>query len=134
MLHEIKRLLKFSSVGLVSTTVHACVFSFVYEVYAIDTILSNIIAFFIALGVSYLGHNYFTFRDRTQHTKPDHALRIRFFLTALSGLMLNIFWAYLFIDIMQWNIMVYNIGGLYILTPLSAYLLHRIWVYGNVAN
>lgn len=132
MKNELKRILKFSSIGFLCTTLHACIFTLVYEVIFANTLIANLIAFTIAFFASYLGHNLYTFRDKTQHARITHAHRLRFFLTTFSGLLLNIFWAYLFIDTLQWNIMYYNILGLYILTPLSAYLLHKLWVYRKI--
>lgn len=131
MLAEIKKIIKFGGIGFIATTVHACVFTFIYTFFLLNTVLSNIIAFIFALGISYAGHSYFTFRDQVSSTELNHALRLRFLLTALSGLVFNIFWAYLFIDVLHLNILFYSIGGLYILTPLSTYLLYRIWVYGK---
>lgn len=129
MLTEIKKILKFGGIGFVATTVHACVFTFFYEIFLFNTVLSNIIAFVFALGVSYVGHSYFTFHEQVSSAQLNHSLRLRFLLTALSGLVFNIFWAYLFIDILHLNILFYSVGGLYILTPLSAYLLYRLWVF-----
>lgn len=131
MKNELIRIAKFGSVGLCGTCTHALVFFIIFTVFTIGSVIANFIAFCIALCVSYVGHTNFTFKDKVKDAKLGWDVRWRFFQTTFLGFILNMAWAYLFLEKWQWDISTFIIA-LFTLTPALAYLLNRFWVFNNL--
>lgn len=131
MKREIIRMVKFSGIGMLGTCTHALVFLVLFNNLALDSIIANFGAFSVSLCVSYLGHTNFTFKDKVCHTKLGWEVRLRFFHATFLGFLLNMSWAYFFIELWDWDVSTY-IVALFTLTPTLAYLLNRFWVFHNL--
>ena len=127
---EFKKLARFSTVGFIATCVHALIFTIAFQLFFIGSVMSNFIAFCIAVFFSYFGHSHFTFADQIKKENLGWHIRWRFIQTTLFGFLLNTFWAYFFVDYLNWN-SIYYILALFTLTPAVSYLLNRYWVFNT---
>lgn len=120
--HEFFMIARFGMVGLIATVVHLFAASFFFMVLGLNELLSNLMAFFIAFPVSFLGHKYFTFRVSGSSTK--------FFAVSASAFFLNNLLLIAFIEFTSLK-GVYAIGFALILMPLIVFLFSRYWVFQN---
>ena len=74
-----KQFLAFCTIGIVNTAVDFTVFFLTIELLLADKVVANIIAWFIAVQLSYMMNSRFTFRE------PSHHLSLK----ALSKFMLS---------------------------------------------
>ncbi|MFK5998142.1 MAG: GtrA family protein [Rhodobacterales bacterium] len=77
--------LRFGFVGGVATLVHISVGSF-WIAFGINPLWANLWAFTTALLVSFLGHQFFTFRG---HGRPIRSSAMRFASVAVLGFVVN---------------------------------------------
>ncbi|MCF8998637.1 GtrA family protein [Acinetobacter nectaris] len=78
--------IRFCCIGLCAAVTHYTIALALYQHYDTPLSLSNLIAFCIALWVSYFGHKLFTFRttsERTSHTF------LKFVIVASLGFLFN---------------------------------------------
>ncbi len=77
--------LRFGFVGAVATLVHLTVGS-TWIALNVNPLWANLWAFMTALLVSFLGHQFFTFRG---HGRPIRSTAMRFFSVAVLGFVVN---------------------------------------------
>lgn len=88
---QISELVLFGLVGVAATLVHYVVALWTIGDFGAPVWLANIIAFLIALPVSYFGHAFLTF-SAERYGREGHVTRtsaIRFFIIAFSGFAAN---------------------------------------------
>jgi putative flippase GtrA len=128
LLHLIRsnaRVLRFGIVGVAATAVHVgTVVVLVESGLQPNPLLANLIAFSLAVFVSYFGHNLWTFRARERNL-PQF---LRFLVTTVVALGLNQLILYIVVRLLHWD---YRIGLLLVtvLVPLFVYTLARLWVF-----
>ncbi len=77
-----------------------------HNVFGIYYLLSAILAFIIAFGVSFTLHKFWTFRS---HDEETHKQVVMYFGTSLFGLVLNTLLMYLFVDYVHLNVILSQI-------------------------
>lgn len=125
------QLLKFGIIGILSTLIHISVFSYLVSIYEFSTIISNVLAFLVALSFSFAGHYKITFKSQLAETVTETRVLkrlIRFFLSALTGLVLNIVIAYITIDILGLGL-IYSVVLMGVLTPVFLFFVNKFWVF-----
>ena len=88
---EIAELVLFGLVGISATAVHYIVAVLGFMHFGVPVWFANIIAFVIALPVSYFGHAFLTFSAK-RYGRISHVTRtsaLRFFLLAFAGFSIN---------------------------------------------
>ena len=93
--------LRFGGVGLCSTVTHVGVFTGLIELLAVTPVISNLLAFCVAVVVSFVGHFHWTFPDEAGQGRSARAAFLRFGATAIFGLALNTLIVYLVDQIWQ---------------------------------
>jgi putative flippase GtrA len=123
------QLLRFASVGVLATLVHSALYVLFVDAMRATPAAANLIAFGVAVIISYLGHARWTFRD--EYSGRDGAaypVFARFVTTALLGLALNSLFVFLVVDAMGWNYL-WAVPFFVFVTPLFVYLTSKFWVF-----
>jgi putative flippase GtrA len=87
--------LRFIISGGTSAFVDLVVLFILNSVFGIQYLISAILAFMVAFGVSFTLHKFWTFKS---HSDRPHRQAILYFGTSLFGLMLNTLLMYFFVD------------------------------------
>jgi putative flippase GtrA len=119
--------LRFGIVGLGATLTHALIFVTAIELAGMAPLLANLVAFGIAVLVSFFGHCHWTFR-RAGAAGPGVRALVRFVVVALTGLLLNSLIVYGIVHLLGWP---YPIALLLMvsLVPLVVFALSRAWAF-----
>lgn len=123
---KLVQLTSFAIVGGLASLVHVGVFHVIFVYFSVTHWLANLAGFSLAFIVSYLGQFRWTFRQEAKKILDPHKAFGRFLRIALIGLGLNLFWAYLFIDILAWHHFFY-LSMLLFVTPVVVFLLTKFW-------
>ena len=118
--------LKFASVGVVATGVHAAVYFLCVGVSNIQPQAANLAAYLVALVVSYIGQRGWTFSHITPGSQSG--TKTKFVISSLLGYALNATWVAVVTDILQVSPL-YALPGIVLLTPLITFLLLKYWVF-----
>ncbi|MBU2876726.1 GtrA family protein [Aliiglaciecola lipolytica] len=121
-------LVKFFSVGLIATLIHSGIFTLCIALQLMSPQLSNFIAYWVALTVSYIGHQYWTFSGNQQHSQKHTILR--FISVSFLGYALNSLWVLITTDSLNLSAY-YALIGIGFLTPLITFSLLKLWVFTN---
>ena len=120
---EFARLFRFGLVGILATLVHLSVAALALWLWhELSVFVANLIAFLLAVMVSYVGHQRFTFQRR------GHVGR--FFLVALAGFSVNNV-------LLGGLIFTGTLSGFYAIlvatlcVPVVVYFLSRFWVFNR---
>ena len=124
--------LRFLLVGGGATLVHLSAFALLIELAGQAPLLANLLAFSAAVGVSYMGHYHWTFREHTAGAEVGfHRVAFaRFLLAALTGLGLNtaIVWIVTGpLGAPYW----YAMALMGTLVPAVVFTLGRLWVFSK---
>lgn len=119
------QLLRFGTVGLLATAIHATVYWYLTARFNIGALLATVAGFCAAFSVSFLGHRYWTF---AHNSSGFSASLLRFLLTSLLGLCSNAYIAWLLVDRMHLPANTALLGVVF-LTPLLVFVLSRFWVF-----
>lgn len=122
----LKLLLKFFSVGVLATLVHSGIYSAYLAFHPNSAQTANLIAYLIALCVSYIGQRYWTFSSNLQNNRLITI--VRFILVSLIGYGLNALWVYITTITLALSAY-FALLGIGILTPLVTFLLLNVWVF-----
>ena len=95
----------------------------------LNALTANVLAFAIAVVVSFVGHAGWTFRQEFRQSRRSvQLLFFRFTISALLGLLLNTLFVFLLVTLAQlpygWAIPFFLF-----VTPLVVYLANRLWVF-----
>lgn len=124
---------KFGSVGLAATATHVTIFSVVIEIWNIDPMLSNLIAFCFAFGVSFFGHFHWTFSDGGVACRNRRSAGIRFLFTALIGLALNSLVVYAVEHVFRLPYIYATIGMIFLVPPVL-FIMSKYWAFISFAR
>lgn len=119
-------LLRFLSVGLVATAIHAGIYSASMQLFATNPQIANLQGYCVAVVVSYLAQKNWTFAH-TGH-KTNLQSFSRFITASLFGLALNAFWVFL---VNEWLGISphFALIGIVFLTPATTLFLLKFWVF-----
>ncbi|MBL8584981.1 MAG: GtrA family protein [Rhizobiaceae bacterium] len=120
-------MLRFGSVGLAATAVHAGVYALLVSSGAVWPQISNLVAFAVAFVFSFLGHHYFTFRNSGRSAGSAAA---RFLLVALIGYGLNAGFVALTTEVLAEPPLVAVLFMLFV-TPVVTYVLSKLWAFAD---
>ncbi|HWU68705.1 MAG TPA: GtrA family protein [Stenotrophobium sp.] len=119
------QVLRFGTVGLSATAIHAGVYTLLTARWHIDALPATAAAFCCAFGISFLGHRYWTF---AHNGSAFSASLLKFLCTSLLGLCSNAYIAWQLVDRMHLPASSALIGVVF-LTPLLVFVLARFWVF-----
>lgn len=128
--HNIKlgQLISFAVVGVGATLTHALVFHILFAWVGVAHLLANIGGFLVAFSVSYLGQFKWTFKTEAAAVSCQKRAFVRFFKTAILGLLLNLLWAFITIDWLGLHHYFY-LALLTLVTPVVIFTLNKFWVF-----
>lgn len=130
VLKGFKQYVRFLMIGAIATLVHLIGFVALIELYSLSALTSNILAFTLAVLVSFVGHFIWTFRDQTQHIKLHRAQRqlTRFIFAALVGAMMNSTIAWFMVDFHGINYL-YALLPIALVVPIITFIINSRWVF-----
>ena len=96
---------------------------------------ANVLAFSLAVVLSYFGHSRFTFRpaagvETAGGPIGDRRAFARFTVAAGTGLALNSAAAFLIVDYLGYPY-VWAIAAMLLVVPLVVFLIAKLWVFGD---
>jgi putative flippase GtrA len=106
---------------LAATLIHAGAYLAILSLTKLSPSLSNVMAYFIALGASLFGHSRFTFGMRLDPPKLA-----KFLMVSLAGLGINALFVVL-IGLLERPPQYAAL--LFLVTPMLTYILFKTWVY-----
>ncbi len=111
---------------MLATLTHVLVFIFAVELLGMRPVIAVVIAFLLALILSYFGHLRWTFNAASSHGSQ----LVRFFVVAVLGLGANASITYLIVDVFY-----YWYGLALVLTitavPILTFYLSKYWVFNR---
>jgi putative flippase GtrA len=120
------KLVKFASVGLIATFVHALFYLFLLNSFNLHDQLANLFGFLIAFAVSYVGQRGWAFSGNK--VKNEHVAKIKFALSSLVSLGLNALFVFLTVNFFHAPPPFATIGIVFI-TPLMTFFVLDFWVF-----
>jgi putative flippase GtrA len=123
--------LRFGGVGVLATLVHVSAYVVFVEKVGTTPIVANLLAFGLAVMVSFAGHAGWTFRAEFGRSgRSVHVLFARFAISALLGLLLNSIFV---LVLVTWWGLAYGwaIPFFVFVTPVVLYLTNRMWVFAD---
>ncbi|MCE2573156.1 GtrA family protein [Motilimonas eburnea] len=125
---RLEQLASFAIVGVGATLTHALVFHILFDSVGLAQLPANIVGFLVAFTVSYLGQFKWTFKAEAAAVSCQKSAFVRFFKTAIFGLLLNLLWAFVTIDWLGLHHYVY-LALLTFVTPVVIFALNKFWVF-----
>lgn len=103
--------LRFIIAGGTAATVDLVILFILNKVFGLHYLLSAILAFICAFGVSFTLHKYWTFKSHEEETQKQVVM---YFGTQIFSLCLNTLFMYIFVDIFRIDVMVsqFFVGGI----------------------
>ncbi len=121
MANALRQIGHFGIIGGLATLMHSAVFALAAAV-GVSPDMANLLAFLLALPISYYGNARLTFRVR-----PDGRKLRRFLATALTGFGLNAANVHLVSTAgLPWPT---ALPGMILVVPLLSFALSKLWVY-----
>jgi len=120
-LHE---LLRFATVGIISTLVHGGVLMAMVESDILAATYANLCAFTVAFLTSYLGHYHWTYKA----DQPHLPTATKFVVTAIGGLLLNYLIFLVMVDILELHYL-WAFGLVVTVIPSLTYVMHKGWAF-----
>jgi putative flippase GtrA len=122
----VAQLARFVVSGALVTALGVSIYAFVALVLRWNPQLGNLLSYLIAMGVGYVIHSRFSFRDHG--SERTHATKIRFVTVSLISYALNTFWVWLLYTRLHLG-RAAPIAPMLFVTPLVTFLLNRKWVF-----
>lgn len=123
-----QQLVSFAIVGVGATLTHAIIFNISFELLQLYHLIANIFGFCIAFLVSYLGQFHWTFKEQSIQLADKRGAFFKFLKTALLGFAVNLFWAFLILELLQLH-HYYYLALLTFVTPILIFILNKFWVF-----
>jgi putative flippase GtrA len=116
---------RFIIAGGTSAFVDLTLLFILHEVFNVHYLLSAVLAFIGAFGVSFTLHKYWTFKS---HGEETHKQAIMYLGTSLFGLLLNTVLMYIFVDYIKFGVMIaqFVVGGI---VAFSSFFISRNFVF-----
>lgn len=118
-----RQLIVFGCVGIAATLVHYCVALLLFSVLSLDILIANLLAYAAAVGVSFFGHAFLTFK--VPASKGNLArfiiVSISAFLGSQGALALLEFWGATPPEV--------NLAIVVVIVPVISFFLNKAWVY-----
>jgi putative flippase GtrA len=120
------QLARFAVSGALVTALGVSIYALVALVLRWNPQLGNFLSYVVAMGVGYVIHSRFSFRDHG--SERDHATKVRFVMVSLVSYALNAFWVWLLHTRLHMGRAAPILPMLFV-TPLVTFLLNRQWVF-----
>ena len=120
------QLARFAVSGAFVTALGVSIYALVALVLRWNPQLGNFLSYVVAMGVGYVIHSRFSFRDHG--SERDHATKVRFVMVSLVSYALNAFWVWLLHTRLHYGRAAPILPMLFV-TPLVTFLLNRQWVF-----
>ena len=120
------QLARFAVSGALVTALGVSIYALVALVLHWNPQLGNFLSYVVAMGVGYVIHSRFSFRDHG--SERDHATKVRFVMVSLVSYALNAFWVWLLHTRLHYG-RAAPILPMVFVTPLVTFLLNRQWVF-----
>ena len=124
-----QQVFKFGVVGITASMIHVCVFLLSIEIFHLQPLLANFVAFCVALPSAFLGHYYWTFaKGRNLEFKVLYTYFFRYFCTALLSFSLNSLVVVIIVDTMH---MSHLYAGLLMISvvPAVTFSVSKFWAF-----
>jgi putative flippase GtrA len=121
---ELGRVVRFGFVGVCATLVYAAASLVAIEVFRFSPVLASMLGYCFSMGISYLGHVYYSFR-----VEPKHRLFLWRFIT-IAALTFGI--AAVLTVVLTENLRLSHRVTIMIISvviPATSYLCNRLWVF-----
>jgi len=122
----VAQLARFAVSGALVTALGVSIYAFVALLLRWNPQLGNLLSYLVAMGVGYLIHSRFSFRDHG--SDRTHATRVRFVTVSLVSYALNTFWVWLLFTRLHLGRAAPIVPMLFV-TPLVTFVLNRQWVF-----
>ena len=122
----VAQLARFAVSGALVTALGVSIYAFVALLLRWNPQLGNLLSYLVAIGVGYLIHSRFSFRDHG--SDRTHATRVRFVTVSLVSYALNTFWVWLLFTRLHLGRAAPIVPMLFV-TPLVTFVLNRQWVF-----
>jgi putative flippase GtrA len=122
---------RFGIVGAAATTFHAGAFAALIELAKLSPLIANIVAFGVALPLSFFGHLHWTFHPRdSDQAVLRSATRMmgKFIIVALLGVCLNSLAVYV-VTAMLTLPYTYAIPLMVSVVPMTVFVLSKLWAF-----
>lgn len=119
-IQEILKIIRFFIVGITATAVHMLIAWYASRS-GFDVVVSSVIGFIPALGVSYLGHYFFSFRSDARHGEAF----VRFASVATGSFCVSLLVLVFLKGWMPQLSLFISIA----LIPAVSYVVNRLWVF-----
>lgn len=121
------QIIRYGLTGLFVTACQAAIYWVLAAPFAVHVQVANGIGYLCAVGIGYVTHSAFTFRD--QPTSEGHGTRgVRFVAVSLVSYALNALWVGLCVTVMRWPEWS-PIPAMVFVTPAIVFMLNRKWVF-----
>ncbi len=126
----LRQVAKFGVSGVAATIIHLSLVSLLVEVFESNPQVANVFAFSIAFFFSFFMNYYWTFKMAETKEARSALLKrcVRFFLVALVGLGVNIFWVYLCTVVFAKEYY-YSYPLIVMLTPVVTFSFSKLFVF-----
>lgn len=118
-----RELAVFGAVGVMATLTHYFSAILAVELLGFDVMVANMLAYCVAVGVSFFGHSLLTFRVAMSRERF-----IKFITVSLSALAVSqaLLWLLTFSALFGHRI---NMLAVVFVVPIYSYILNKFWVY-----
>ena len=117
-------LLRFAVIGVLATLTHVACYLALYPGMLSSAAAANVVAFSLAVFVSYLGNARWVF----PHSEGGRAEVVKFCVSALTGLGLNTFFAWYLVDVRGASRYL-SVALMVSVTPLAVFALNKYFVF-----
>ena len=123
------QLVRYALTGLLITAIHLALYELFHMYLNQTSLISNLLADFFSVPLSYLGHFHFTFKDQTTSLESKSTkLQGKFVITAIFTILVNSFWAWFYVDNLEWH-RFYYMGSTVFITPLMSFIMMKFLVF-----
>lgn len=121
-----RKIFRFALVGGAATVVHAAVALLLHYQAGIEALAANVVAFFMAWGVSYLANWAWTFEAASEHRQSIP----RFLTVSLSGFGLNQTLLWLTYSVLGWPMWLALAPSL-VAIPAASFVASYLWAFAS---
>lgn len=118
------QIFRFGIIGVAATVIHSGVVVSLVELGGLSPTPANLLAFGCALGASYVGHYYWTFRAISPHATAF----VRFAIAAATGLVLNYALFFAIVDMWRANYLI-ALCAVLVVVPAVTFTMNKLWAF-----
>ena len=116
--------------GVCTTIANIVSYWFCTRVLSLDNIISNVLAWVIAVTLAYITNKFWVFESRTETKKELVQEIFNFFLCRVATLLVDISIMYVCVNILQYSDMIIKVLA-NVVVVISNYILSKIYIFKN---